>query len=180
MCFSFSDAFSVDIFSTRARCIKRYSNNGPLAAGMRRRRANIFGDLRISSYTPPSFDMITRVFENVLSSGSKRNENGRFEQKIARICENFKTRILMKINSENWCKGLQNFSDSDTYLCRFWKALKNASFLAIVAVNTAENERFKSTDFRSQSVLFSRRCFDGLREDHTTRRNYSDCPEKIN
>ena len=46
--FSCSDANSVDIFSTRARCTKRYSNNGPPAAAMRRRRANIFGDLRIS------------------------------------------------------------------------------------------------------------------------------------
>ena len=80
--FSLSDAYSVAIFSKRARCIKRYSNNGPLAAGMRRRRANIFGDLRISSYTPPSFDMITRVFENVLSSGSKRNENSPFGKMI--------------------------------------------------------------------------------------------------
>ena len=77
MCFSFSDAFSVDIFSTRARCIKRYSNNGPLAAGMRRRRGNIFGDLSIFLFTSttPSFDMCPRVFENILSSGSKRNEN---------------------------------------------------------------------------------------------------------
>jgi hypothetical protein len=29
--------------------------------------------------------------------------------------------------------------------------LQNASFLAIVAVHTVENERFKSADFRSQS-----------------------------
>ena len=49
---------------------------------MRRRRANIFGDLRISSYTPPSFDMITRVFENALSSGSTRNENAKFDEEI--------------------------------------------------------------------------------------------------
>ena len=26
-------------------------------------------------YTSPSFDMVPRVFENILSSGSKRNEN---------------------------------------------------------------------------------------------------------
>ena len=44
---------------------------------------NIFGDLRISSYTPPSFDMITRVFENVLSSGSTRNENVEINANLA-------------------------------------------------------------------------------------------------
>ena len=80
--FSFSDAYSADIFSKRARCIKRYSNNGPLAAGMRRWRANIFGDLRISSYTSPNFDTVARVFENILSSGSKRNENTPFGKMI--------------------------------------------------------------------------------------------------
>ena len=26
-------------------------------------------------YTSPSFDMVVRVFENILSSGSNRNEN---------------------------------------------------------------------------------------------------------
>ena len=31
--------------------------------------------------------------------------------------------------------------------------LRNASFLAIVAVHTVENERFKSADFRSQSAF---------------------------
>ena len=80
--FSFSDAYSADIFSKRARCIKRYSNNGPLAAGMRRWRANIFGDLRISSYTSPNFDTVARVFENILSSGNNRNENKPFGQMI--------------------------------------------------------------------------------------------------
>ena len=79
MCFSFSDAFSVDIFSTRARCTKRCSNNGLQPRGDAGLASNnIFGDLSISLYTCPSFDMVSRVFKNILSSGSNRNENSPF------------------------------------------------------------------------------------------------------
>ena len=66
-------------------------------------------------------------------------KNGRFEQKIANVCE----KLEFWRNFENWCKGLQNFSDSAAYLCRCWKSLKNSSFLANVAVHTAENAPLK-------------------------------------
>ena len=73
--FSCSDANSVDIFSTRARCTKRYSNNGPQPRGDAGLASNnIFGDLRISMYTSSSFDMVARVFEKffqVAVSGTK-------------------------------------------------------------------------------------------------------------
>ena len=55
----------------------------------------------------------------------------------------------MKIGAKvctNYQIQLQNCVDKKVFLM-----LKNASFLAIVAVHTAENERFKSMDFRSQS-----------------------------
>ena len=60
------------------------------------------------------------------------------------ICKNLRTTsakfddILSYL--ENWCEGLQNSTDSAVYLCRLSKMLKNASFLTIVAVHTAENE----------------------------------------
>ena len=103
---SFSDACSVDIFSKRARCINRYSNNGPHATGMRRRRANIFGDLRISLYTTPSFDVFPSVFENILSSGSKRNENIPFGKiLIFWVQRERRTRL-----DDFWIVGHQNHS----------------------------------------------------------------------
>ena len=44
--------------------------------------------MRISLHTNPSFDMVPRVFENILSSGSKRNVNVQmiiFESSVSKV-----------------------------------------------------------------------------------------------
>ena len=62
---------------------------------------------------------------------------------VSESLQNFAKNLNFLRNFENWCKGLHNLSDSVAYLRRLWKMLKNASFLAIVAVHTAENEPLK-------------------------------------